>query len=254
VRLLYLAQKPVGEAGFEIVRPHVVGVVSNASPTGWWGTAGLAHTGLPFVDTDDARPTAILEFVVGLQADAIVSVQFPRLLSREVLDAVGGRAWNLHLAPLPKYRGFNGPTLALLAGDDSYGVTLHWVDADADTGDIAYSAEWPIPASATALSLYDEAERQGLRLLRLLYRRISADKIPPRHPQGPGGYWRRDAIDAYREIRSWEEVDRKARAFHFPPFPPAFIDLSGVKYWVTPASKTTPAAHGNQDSDRGFGK
>jgi methionyl-tRNA formyltransferase len=239
VKILYLGQKPVGETGFEVIRDQVVAVVSNARPMGWWESAGLTSVAVPFLDAEMANSANLLRLINETGAEAIVSVQHPRLIRADVLEAVGRRAWNLHLAPLPKYRGFNGPTWAILHGDAEYGPTIHWIDQGADTGAVAYDRAFAVAPDDTAKSLYERSAAVGLELLVDLAKDLREGREPPRRVQGPGGsYWPRQAIESEREIRAGHERDRKARAFWFPPYPPAFVVINGRRVDVRPTGVT----------------
>ncbi|CAA7617712.1 formyltransferase family protein [Magnetospirillum sp. SS-4] len=245
-RIAVLALKPVGEAAFQRLLAAsgdafaVVGACSNTSAEGtWWGSAAIARhcarTGLPFLDGDSAD---LARFIEATGADMILSIQYSRLIGRNLLDRVGGRALNLHLAPLPAYRGFFGPTHALLRGDAEYGTTMHWMDEGADTGDICIEDRFPIAAAETGIGLYRKATQSGLRLVDRLIEGLASHQALPRTPQAGGGrYWSRNSLDGERRIRDpsdAEEVERKARAFHFPGFEPAYIMENGVRRHVHP--------------------
>ena len=71
---------------------------------------------------------------------------------------------NLHLAPLPQYRGRFSATHAILNGDRSFGVTLHYIDEGIDTGPIIAELRFPIVERETAASLRQRARFWGMRL------------------------------------------------------------------------------------------
>ena len=70
---------------------------------------------------------------------------------------------NLHLAPLPEYRGRYSATHAILNGHE-YGVTIHYIDEGIDTGPIIAERRWPITPIDTAHTLRARAVWEGLRL------------------------------------------------------------------------------------------
>lgn len=71
---------------------------------------------------------------------------------------------NLHLAPLPEFRGRFSATHAILSGARLYGVTLHYVDEGIDTGPIIAEQRFPIHPSDTAADLRARARFWGVRL------------------------------------------------------------------------------------------
>lgn len=220
MRLLYAGRKPIGARIHHLLKRDIAAVVTNREHESWYETFA-AEVDAPIYDS--------LERAVLAEApDAILSVQHPEYISPRLVTAVNGRAWNLHLAPLPEYRGFHGPTLAILDGATEYGVTLHWVDAGLDTGPIAYEARFGVYPDDTARSLYSRAEDHGYDLVQ----RLARDWNPPKLPQS--GESRARNSEPERRITSLDDVDRKARAFYFPPFQPAYIEVSGHRYSVTP--------------------
>ena len=251
-RIALLALKPVGEAAFVRLLAEsgqgfsLAGVCSNRRAEGtWWGTAGLetpcAARSLPFLASETADTATLDRFLDAVAADMILSIQYSRLLPPATLDKVEGRALNLHLAPLPAYRGFYGPTHALLRGDTAFGTTLHWMDQGADTGDICLEDRFPIAPDETGIELYRKATASGLRLVeRLIALLASGEALPRRTQSGEGRLWTRGSLDGARRIADptdAEEMARKARAFFFPGFEPAYIEENGVKRPVLPEGR-----------------
>jgi len=74
---------------------------------------------------------------------------------------------NLHLAPLPEYRGRYSATHAILNREEFYGVALHYVDEGIDTGPIIAEYRFPIVFGATAGHLRARALIEGTRLFAL---------------------------------------------------------------------------------------
>ena len=250
-RIALLALKPVGEAAcarLVAAQGHgftLAGICSNSRAEGtWWGHAVLvtvsADHGIPFLASEAAETPVLDRFLDQIGADMIVSIQYSRLLPPAILDKVAGQALNLHLAPLPAYRGFFGPTHALLRGDSQYGTTLHWMDQGADTGDLCLEDRFPIIPDQTGIGLYRAAEASGLRLIERLIALMAAGAPLPRRPQsGEGRLWRRDSLDGLRRITDPSdaaEMALKARAFYFPGFEPAYVEENGIRRPVLPES------------------
>ncbi len=59
-----------------------------------------------------------------------------------------------HPSLLPKYRGASAINWAIINGETKTGVTIFWVDAGIDTGDILLQKEVEIPAGETTGELY----------------------------------------------------------------------------------------------------
>lgn len=72
---------------------------------------------------------------------------------------------NLHLAPLPEYRGRYSAAHAINEGAMTFGVTLHYVDEGIDTGPIIAEDRFAF-STRDVEYLKDAARLVGMRLLR----------------------------------------------------------------------------------------
>lgn len=68
----------------------------------------------------------------------LISLQHPWIISKKILEAVNGNAFNIHLGKLPEYRGHHPQIYAILNGDQFYHTTLHWMSPEVDRGYAAY--------------------------------------------------------------------------------------------------------------------
>ena len=160
--------------------------------------------------------------------DLVISFLFWRLI-REPLISLGGiGCLNFHPAPLPDFRGVGGLNLAVLDGLGEWGVSSHWVDERFDTGDLVEVERFPFdPDTATAFSLDLESQEHLLGLFeRVLERALEGDELP-REPQGEGRYVTRGELEGLRVVRPGDDLDRKLRAFWYPPWPGALVQVEG---------------------------
>jgi len=68
--------------------------------------------------------------------DLGISYCYPRKILKDVLDIPKMGFVNYHPAPLPKYIGPTELTLAIKNKETHWGVTMHYMDEDYDTGSI----------------------------------------------------------------------------------------------------------------------
>lgn len=78
--------------------------------------------------------------LAALRPDALAVACFPRLLPPALLDLAPAGAFNVHPSRLPQYRGPEPLFWTLHDGLDRAGVTVHRMDAGADTGPLAAQA------------------------------------------------------------------------------------------------------------------
>lgn len=250
IRILFLGQKWLGERCFDILQKLqsdsvcICGVVSNSSTEVWWQTNTIYQrclsTGIPLIANDKRNDAAIVSMIAEMNVNTIISVQHPWIIPQESISLVNDRAFNLHNARLPTYRGHNACNHAILNGDQYYTSTLHWMVAEVDAGAIAFEETVEVAPDDTARSLYEKAIESGQMVFqRLLSHLMQRQPIPHKPISGTGVLYSRNSLDHFREIRDItnpEEVDRKSRALFFPPFEPAYYRLSGKKHYVLPAN------------------
>jgi phosphoribosylglycinamide formyltransferase-1 len=91
----------------------------------------------PKVFTDKVSfETEILKTLEFLNIDWIVLAGYMRLIGTVLLTAYTKKIINIHPSLLPKYKGLNAIKQAIDNNDNELGVTIHYVDAGMDTGEI----------------------------------------------------------------------------------------------------------------------
>jgi methionyl-tRNA formyltransferase len=160
--------------------------------------------------------------------DAVVSFLFWNLIREPLLSLGRIGCLNFHPAPLPDYRGVGGYNVAILEGLPTWGVSCHFVDERFDTGDLVEVERFAIDDEAeTAFSLDLKSQEHLLALFqRVLQRALDGDPLP-RTPQGDGRYVSRAEFDELRVVQPGDDVGRKLRAFWYPPWPGAVVDVDG---------------------------
>jgi methionyl-tRNA formyltransferase len=160
--------------------------------------------------------------------DVVISFLYWRLI-REPLVSLGRvGCLNFHPAPLPDLRGLGGYNVAILEGRAEWGVSCHFVDARFDTGDLVEVERFPIdPANETAFSLDLASQERLLALFQRVMARVLDGEELPRTPQGEGRYVTREEFEGLRRVRPGDDLERKLRAFWYPPHPGAVIELDG---------------------------
>jgi methionyl-tRNA formyltransferase len=187
--------------------------------------------GLPLVDDTDlydaiADPAGSELDLEGV--DVVLSVLFWKRI-REPLISLGRLGClNFHPAPLPDVRGLGGYNMAVLEGLDEWGVSCHFVDEQFDTGDLVQVNRFPIdPDTATAWSVDVDSQERLFKLFTGVLGLALAGEELPRSLQGEGRYISGEEMYAQRRIQPGDDVGRKLRAFWYPPWPGALIEVEG---------------------------
>lgn len=193
----------------------------------------------PFLISNKSRnEQIILEAIKMFNIDILISVQHPWILSSSILNAVNNFAFNLHNAKLPEYKGYNSISHSILNGDSEYTTTIHWISPVVDMGDIAFEKIVAINPDDTAYSLYYKTVNASVENFEIFLTELTSNSsLPKKQITSVGRFYKRYEIQNLKLINSiqdTEEVDKKTRAFYFPPFEPAYFILDGKKFYVSP--------------------
>ncbi|NQW06618.1 MAG: phosphoribosylglycinamide formyltransferase [SAR202 cluster bacterium] len=115
--------------------------------------AGIRAEYLPMQPDRKVWELQLANLISALKVDLVVSVGFMRVLSAEFVAKFP--TINTHPSLLPKFPGAHGVRDALASGDIKTGATVHWVDAEVDTGEIISQREVPIYPADDESSLHE---------------------------------------------------------------------------------------------------
>ena len=173
--------------------------------------------------------------------DIIISVQYHQILKQRHIDKARQIAVNLHIAPLPEYRGCNQFSFAILDKAKMFGTTIHKMETKIDAGDILFESRFAIPEKCMVSELYALSLEKTL----LLFQKHLADIVNENYVGTPQAAFlgkrkssfhrRRDIQDIKKIDLSWpkERIERHFRATYFPPFEPPYAVVDGRKVYFS---------------------
>jgi len=244
--VMLMGRKPGAADALEYLlqRGHRVAAVISSEPRAESGPRWLhdaaAGRGIAVLSDEEAYARLAGQPADPLLAniDLVLSYLHRRRIRPALIDLPRVGCFNFHPAPLPELRGVAGYNFAVLENMAEYGVSVHWVSPELDTGDIVEVKRFPIdPASETALSLERKAQAALFALFTEFIRLVEENRPLPALRQGPGRYISRKQMLAAMRILpedTPELIDRKARAFWFPPYQGACIEVGGRRFTVVP--------------------
>ena len=100
-----------------------------------------------------AAEEIILTALQARQIDAVLLAGYMRIIGATLLTAYPHKIINLHPALLPKFPGRHGIEDAFAAGVSETGVTIHYIDAGIDTGQIIAQRTVPVKSDDTLATL-----------------------------------------------------------------------------------------------------
>ncbi len=172
--------------------------------------------------------------------DLGISLMFDRVLPAKIIEKPKFGFINLHLGPLPRFRGSNSVlhAIRLARAHDhwEFGVTLHYLIPKLDSGPIIELDSFPIFEDDTAYSLHTRACDHIYPLfVRHIQKIVSADSTVPSYPQeGESFLFKKNEIE--HEVRldvSAEEIYDNIRALTFPGKPPPYAIIGGRKIYLS---------------------
>jgi len=176
----------------------------------------LSGSGITVISNESRNDDEILRTVEEHGIDALISVQHIWFLPSSVLDAVGGKAYNLHNARLPEYKGYNTITHAILNGESEYWTSIQEMTAEVDGGDVLYDRSVLIYPGDSVLDVYLRVLPAAVaNFADLVCGLQSGQKFQRRRLEHEGYFYRKS--DAEREFLRQDLSDElKRRAFYFP--------------------------------------
>ena len=117
--------------------------------------------GIPVRQPESCRDEAVLEQLRALEPDVIVVAAYGKLLPQVLLDIPKRAIINVHSSLLPQYRGAAPINWAILNGDRETGVTIQYMAAELDAGDILLAKTTPIDPEEDAGQLYERLAELG---------------------------------------------------------------------------------------------
>jgi methionyl-tRNA formyltransferase len=173
--------------------------------------------------------------------DLVISVQYHEILKKVHLEKANRINVNLHMAPLPEYRGCNQFSFAILNEDKEFGTSIHLMDDGIDSGDIISQSRFPIPKNCFVDELYKLTVKESENLFKGTLPNLISGNIAP-IPQNSFKSHRselhyRKEINEIKEINpSWEtqKLIRHIRATAMTGFPSPYmiIDRKKIKFIV----------------------
>lgn len=244
MRVVYLGSGDIGLPALQwlLAAPEVqvVGVVTQPDRPAGRGLqvktsaikeAALRHGLVPLQPARIRTPEAMAQ-LAALEADLFVVMAYGQILPQQILDLPRLGCINLHASLLPRHRGAAPVHAAVLAGDRASGITVMWMDAGLDTGDILLRHECELAPDETAGSLHDRLAALAPGALAEAIRLIGEGRAPRvRQDESEATYATK--LDRAKGRLDWVDsavdLDRCIRGLHPWPGCTAVAELENGK-------------------------
>lgn len=240
-KIVFLGSKPIGYQCLAYLLEHqealgveLVGIMTRLR-TEFRGATDLSHLAaqyqVPIFKSLDELP----------ECDFIYSVQYHEILKPHHIAKAKTLAVNLHMAPLPEYRGCNQFSFAILDQKEEFGTTIHQLDAQIDHGPILFQRRFAIPKNCWAFQLYDLTVAASYKLFcSTLAHLLSGNYKPLAQEQliaskGTSLHYAHEIVDIKRIDLSWDaaKIERHIRATTMPGFEPPYCAIDNRKIYFS---------------------
>ncbi len=172
------------------------------------------------VPSSRARMAPLL---VSADPDLTICLAFPWKIPADALAVPRHGALNVHPSLLPRHRGPIPVAWTLREGDAELGTTIHYMDAELDTGPILAQATAPLGDGETVDTLIGKMAGLVAELLPRALARVTAGD--PGDPQGEDGAsyaghfeeeylrvdWTRPAREVHNQVLAWRFAAGRGR-------------------------------------------
>jgi len=218
-----IVQELLGHPGVDLVRVYVLEDDSGHAVSGFCTFDDLVA---PPVLRKIKRIGLCREEIAAIEPDLIVVAGFSQIIPQGILDVPPLGTIGFHSAVLPGRRGCSPIIWAIVDGLTESGVTMFYMAAGIDAGDVIDVERFEILASDQAAQVLDKADQATLALFRRHLDQI-LDGTAPRvkHDLARSSYtrkrtfadgeidWSRPAVDVYNLIRALSPPYPMAHAY-----------------------------------------
>lgn len=100
--------------------------------------------GIPYYRGVKVNSQEFCDLALNFQCDLFVSMSFNQIFKPAITNTPRLGSINCHAGKLPYYRGRNVLNWALINDEKDFGITVHFIDGNIDTGDIILQKTFPI--------------------------------------------------------------------------------------------------------------
>ena len=195
--------------------------------------------GIPVYQPVTFKDGAATELLRTLAPELLVVVAYGRILPQTFLDVAKYGSINVHGSLLPKYRGAAPIQWAVLNGDNTTGVSVQYMAAAMDAGDVIAARETEIGEFETSGELFDRLKTLGAELLAETVRKIASGSVI-RVPQNEADATYTKMLDKNMSPIDWNKSPREIvkHICGLDPWPVATTELGGVSFRVFGAEYT----------------
>ena len=172
--------------------------------------------------------------------DLLISVQYNEILKKEHIEKARQISVNLHMAPLPEYRGCNQFSFAIINEEKFFGTTMHIMNVGIDSGDIICERRFEVPDQIWVKQLHELTETHSFEMFKeFLPNLVSGNYVRVTQKEllksRKINFYKRSDINSIKKLElewSQEKLIRYIRALSMPGFVGPFIVINNQKIYL----------------------
>ncbi len=231
-RLAVFADGPVGTAIVSALKQRFPDDIALVVVTSGDSVVAREIQDIPTVDWSNAEARAD---ALGAEIDLGLCAWWPHILKAETIRMPRLGFLNTHPSLLPHNRGKN-PNFWSIVEERPFGVSVHWIDEDIDSGDIVARREIPVDWTDTGETLYRKACAEMVPAVVDAYAEVrsgTAKRVP--QSLNEGSFHRASELDPASRLdldapTTARAVLNRLRARTFSGYPACWFEDGGRRY------------------------
>ena len=174
-----------------------------------------------------------------LNVDICISIQYHKILNSKQLSVAREYSINLHMAPIPEYRGCNQFSYAIMNEEKEFGTSLHFMTPKIDGGGLIAERRFEIPPDIWVEELLIKTVNESKILFEENFASIISGNVVEINQYQLGrreSFHSRDSINDLKEINlndSQKNIEKRIRATAMSGFPPPYFYIGEKKIEIS---------------------
>jgi len=156
---------------------------------------------MPYSTCENVNAADFIQYCQQLGVDLIASVSPSQIFKEDLINLPKYGCINVHTAKLPKYRGLYPTYWAMVCGEKSVGISIHYIEKGIDTGRIILQDDVEIPRNATLDHMLRVTKLKGAQLLLEAIKQISEGTVHASYGEGEGSYFSFPTPESYKQFK-----------------------------------------------------
>ncbi len=197
-------------------------------------TKRAIELGLAVATPDKLRAADFKTILETTPVDVAVVAAYGKILPQWLLDWPAKGMINVHGSLLPRYRGASPISAAILAGDETTGITFMQMNSKMDEGDMLATFEMPITPNDTTASLTEKLSHLAARqVVEVVNARLHDELEALPQPEGASYTSPLETADGEIDLNNPPaDLSRRIRAFY--PWPGVWGMWQGKRVKLLP--------------------